>query len=77
MRTPTGPSILDSVQGALCCQICGDVLGVYEPLLVIEGASSRTSSLAREPSLGDGRATAVHRNCSSDAGCRERRCAAP
>lgn len=41
------------VSSRLTCRVCGDVIGVYEPLLVCGQAQTRTTSLAREPELHD------------------------
>ena len=54
------------MSGRLLCCVCGDVIGVYEPLLVVGSGSVRTSSLAREPLLGDGEEVIVHRGCRQD-----------
>lgn len=53
------------------CPVCGDVIGVYEPLVVVAAGSMRTTSLAREPALGSGREVLVHRGCGADAGLGE------
>ena len=45
------------------CRHCGDVIGVYEPLVAVVGKVSRESSLAREPSLADGAMLRYHRCC--------------
>jgi hypothetical protein len=45
------------------CRHCGEVIGVYEPLVAVEGESSRESSLAREPSLASAPTAHYHRNC--------------
>lgn len=33
------------------CLYCGDVIGVYEPVLVLDHEADRETSLAREPEL--------------------------
>jgi hypothetical protein len=43
------------------CRVCGDVIGVYEPVVVCD-ASPRTTSLAAEPTLDAG-ARCYHRLC--------------
>lgn len=53
------------------CAVCGDVIGVYEPLVVVAAESMRTTSLAREPVLGSGREVLAHRGCVADAGLGE------
>lgn len=35
----------------LRCRRCGDVIGVYEPLVMCENSHSRTTSQAAEPGL--------------------------
>lgn len=35
------------------CAHCGDRIGVYEPVVVIAGESSRRTSLANEPQLAE------------------------
>jgi len=52
----------------LLCPVCNDVIGVYEPLLVVDAESARTSSLAREPPLGSGHGVIIHRACGSRLG---------
>jgi hypothetical protein len=52
----------------LRCLICGDVLGVYEPLLVVGPKGGRTSSFAREPLLGSGDEMLMHRACGLEFG---------
>ena len=33
------------------CLFCGDVIGVYEPIVIVEHEGDRETSLAREPTL--------------------------
>lgn len=47
----------------LLCPLCGEVIGVYERVLVTGGASLRVSSLAREPSLRTSEDIIVHHGC--------------
>jgi hypothetical protein len=56
-------SILLSMRELCTCSICGEPIGVYERVLVIEDDSARASSLAREPDVGDHGATLIHREC--------------
>lgn len=44
------------------CRVCGDAIGVYEPVVVCDDASPRTTSLAAEPTLDAG-ASFYHRLC--------------
>ena len=48
------------------CPVCGDVIGVYERLLVLTGGSMRPSSLAVEPWLRSGEHIVVHHACGAD-----------
>ncbi len=54
--------------GRVFCPLCGDVIGVYEPLLVVGGGAARGSSLTREPLLGSGEDVIVHRACGLELG---------
>ncbi len=49
--------------GRVFCPLCGDVIGVYESLLVVGGGAARRSSLVREPLLGSGEDVIVHHAC--------------
>jgi hypothetical protein len=51
----------------LLCEGCGDVIGVYEPLVVCGGGSVRTTSRAAEPDLRGGDGTHYHCDCYADA----------
>lgn len=50
------------------CQHCGDVIGVYEPLVLLCASDRRETSLAAEPDLAAGASSAYHRACSIHAG---------
>lgn len=50
------------------CPVCGDVIGVYEPVLVIGAGRARTSSLLREPRLGSSEDVVIHRGCGLELG---------
>jgi len=56
------------VAGVVRCPVCGDVIGVYEPICVVRAGSVRKSSLAREPVLGSGEEAIMHFACCSDLG---------
>jgi hypothetical protein len=56
------------MMGRVLCPLCGDVIGAYEPLLVVGGGAARRSSLMREPSLGSGEEVIVHRACGLELG---------
>jgi hypothetical protein len=45
------------------CKHCGDLIGVYEPLVVCAKGSVRTTSRAAEPDLDARDATSYHRAC--------------
>jgi hypothetical protein len=45
--------------------ICGDAIGVCEPLVVIDSESARPASPAREPDLGDDGEILAHRYCTT------------
>ncbi len=50
------------------CQHCGDVIGVYEPLVLLTDSDRRETSLAAEPDLAAGAPSAYHGACSIHAG---------
>ena len=58
---PDQDSVL--MRDGLKCSVCGDALGVYEPVVVSAGGSMRTTSLAAEPELYFGSRTVIHRDC--------------
>jgi hypothetical protein len=61
---PRPDPLHNSAMSAPCvCPVCGDAIGVYEPVLVIDGGWARTSSLLREPLLGSGADVVIHRAC--------------
>jgi hypothetical protein len=62
------PRIVPLMATRLRCLICGDVLGVYEPILVVGQKGGRTSSLAQEPLLGTGDEMLMHRTCGIEFG---------
>lgn len=45
------------------CAHCGDVIGVYEPLVARAGDEVRESSRAAEPDVADHGAVLYHREC--------------
>lgn len=45
------------------CQRCGEVIGVYEPLIVHEESHVRATSRAAEPELRATAAAYYHRDC--------------
>jgi hypothetical protein len=48
---------------SLRCEHCGDVIGVYEPLVVRLGDEIRETSRAAEPELPLAHAQHYHREC--------------
>jgi hypothetical protein len=50
------------------CQLCGEVIGVYEPLVVCQSSHSRTTSRAAEPDLCTQDGAHYHRACYSEFG---------
>ncbi|MFI5004164.1 MAG: hypothetical protein ACHQE6_04040 [Solirubrobacterales bacterium] len=49
--------------GRLRCRLCGDVIGVYEPLVMLLGGHPLRTSLAAEPSLAGAVGDAYHGGC--------------
>lgn len=45
------------------CDDCGDVIGIYEPLVASDNESTRTTSRAAEPDLEAAAAAYYHREC--------------
>lgn len=67
MRVARPRSILkwmDSYRFAECVQ-CGDRIGVYEPIVVIELTGVRTTSIAREPKLHQSALPMFHAACAA------------
>jgi hypothetical protein len=48
------------------CRLCGEVIGVYEPLVACESSHTRTTSRAAEPGLQAQDGTYYHRTCFSE-----------
>jgi len=46
----------------LRCALCEDVIGVYEPIVVLESGTFRHSSVLNEPNL-DSEQVLMHRDC--------------
>jgi hypothetical protein len=44
------------------CNACGGVIGIYEPIVIVDGAAQRLTSRAAEPSL-DPRQARYHEAC--------------
>ncbi len=45
------------------CALCGDRIGVYEPLVALTADPPRRTSLARDPQVCREKAVLVHANC--------------
>jgi hypothetical protein len=59
--TPTGQQ-RDAIE-FFRCRACGEVIGVYEPLIVHERNGTRTTARAAEPDLKASGSTHYHRDC--------------
>jgi hypothetical protein len=58
----------DTVLKFVRCRDCGEVIGVYEPLVVVEDGEPRSTSFAAEPSLGQHASRRYHRACFGTSG---------
>jgi hypothetical protein len=47
----------------LRCGRCGEIIGVYEPLVLLEGRAARSTSCAAEPELMRATGDFFHRAC--------------
>ena len=61
------------VEHGLFCPVCGDVVGVYEPVVVSDSGFMRATSLAAEPRLSDGAEIVMHRACALASGVEQAR----
>jgi hypothetical protein len=50
----------------LRCVHCGEVIGVYEPLVALARGDARETSVAAEAVPADGNADCFHRTCYDD-----------
>jgi len=66
MQPSARPAIVQRVSSRMFCPVCGDVMGVYEPLLAVSRLGSRITSLGREPLLRSSDELIVHLACGSD-----------
>jgi len=55
------------VAGTVMCRHCEDVIGVYEPLIVVCDGHARRTSRAAEPEVGEGRREYYHHACYASA----------
>lgn len=49
--------------GFVVCRLCGDRIGVYEPMIVITPYGARRTSRAREPTLPQSGSILLHDGC--------------
>jgi len=47
----------------MTCRECGDVIGCYEPLVLLLDGQPRTTSATAEPQVGDAPGEHFHRAC--------------
>jgi hypothetical protein len=59
---PTARQRMDAME-FFRCQGCGEVIGVYEPLVAYDGNSGYTTSRAAEPDLRANAAAYYHGDC--------------
>ncbi len=52
----------------LRCRHCGEVIGVYEPVIEVRGSRAVESSRALDPQLGTRDAEHFHRSCFEQSG---------
>jgi hypothetical protein len=60
MSLPEGDWSLDELPR---CPACGDVLGVYEPIVHVLGTHARRTSRAAEPSVSSSEGQCYHLGC--------------
>ncbi len=56
-------AISDPMSGLLRCAHCGDVIGVYEPLVTVMEGRPLTTSRLNHPELGADAPGCYHRDC--------------
>ena len=56
-----------SMSEPMRCRRCGDVIGYYEPLVVLEQGQARTTSAAAEPQLSEVQGKRFHPACYAEA----------
>lgn len=52
------------MEGVTTCRVCGHVIGVYEPLVIVSDERSHQTSLAREPDLARSEHV-LHKTCAA------------
>jgi hypothetical protein len=66
MSPSASSSMLHSVRDhRLRCAICDEVIGVYEPIMVLEDSQLRHTSWLNEPTLGSDHVV-MHHRCALD-----------
>ncbi len=45
------------------CELCGEVIGVYEPLIAIRDGQARETARSAEPEVADSASSCYHRTC--------------
>ncbi len=64
MARPASPLVTDTTRTArLRCDRCGEVIGVYEPVTVVDGGAHRGTSVAAEPALASLPGARYHEAC--------------
>ncbi len=63
MNDPAGGNGRPAPRWGPVCLLCGEPIGVYEPLVVIERGRARTSSRAAEPALSSAPGEYRHLAC--------------
>ena len=60
-----GPShdMEEGMDLALRCRRCGDVIGTYEPMIVLENGNARETSKAADPKAASEWSEHYHRDC--------------
>ncbi len=53
----------EAANGRLACGVCGEPIGVYEPLIAIERGRARRSALAAEPQIATTSGECRHLEC--------------
>ncbi len=48
---------------ALRCQRCGDVIGTYEPMIVLKNGEAQETSKLADPNAASERSERYHRDC--------------
>lgn len=62
-RAPDGAILSAMTEAFTHCAVCGERIGVYEPIVVSDGACRRVTALTREPLLRESRLELSHEAC--------------